>query len=361
MRDGVNRAQRLRRGFPGPSGLPRRRAAQITPPTLSDTDPGQDEQSWGQWLRAVRAAAFAGPQRRWTWGGIVAAALVLVAGGGLAVYVLADPGRRQLLIQTGPRFPYSTPAERTPDRLRVLFLGNSFTQFNGGQALILRELARSAGKRPPPVFDQVTKFGATWAELWSQSASLDTIRQGGWDYVVLQDYSRAAMIYRTEMDQYGNKFATEVRKAGARPLFFMTWARKDEPKTQQQIAGAYTRVAEANHAAVVPVGTAWEAALAGRKGLVLHTADTKHPTPAGSYLSACVFYAVLYHQSPHGLTPVIRDDKTVYITLPVAEATYLQDVAWRTVQQAGRLSATRPTSRPATTQATTTRPVQAGV
>ena len=119
----------------------------------------------------------------------------------------------------------------------MLFLGNSFTQFNGGIALTLRNLAASAHKEPAAVFDQVTKFGATWAELWSETKALDEIRQGDWDYVVLQDYSRAAMIYRTEMDQYGKQFSQEIRRAGAKPLFFMTWARKDEPKTQLQIAG----------------------------------------------------------------------------------------------------------------------------
>ena len=262
--------------------------------------------------------------------------------------MLADPGRRQLLVSTGPKFPYSTPAERTPDRLRVLFLGNSFTQFNGGIALTLRNLAASAGKRPVPVFDQVTKFGATWAELWSETKALDEIRQGNWDYVVLQDYSRAAMIYRTEMDQYGKQFSQEIRRAGAKPLFFMTWARKDEPNTQLQIAGAYSRVAESNRAPVVPVGLAWAASLRGRPGLILHTADKKHPTPAGTYLTGCVFYAVLYHESPHGLTSLVRDGKTLYIGLTVPDATYLQDVAWRTVQQSGRLSATHPASRPST-------------
>ena len=282
------------------------------------------------------------------WAGLIAAAVAVAVGGGAGLYFLMDTGDRQLVVASGPVYPYSTPAERTPDRLRVLFLGNSFTQFNGGVVLALRNLAASAGKSPAPVFDQVVKFGATWAELWSQPNVLATVGQGNWDYVVLQDYSRAAMIYRAEMDQYGRMFARAVRDAGAKPLFFMTWARKDEPQTQRLIAGAYTSVALANRAAVVPVGTAWAASLHGRPRLTLHVADKKHPTPAGTYLTACVFYAVLYHQSPHGLTPIVRDGTKVYIALPVADATYLQDVAWQTVQQAGRTAATRAATRPAT-------------
>jgi hypothetical protein len=295
------------------------------------------------------------------WVGLIVFGVAVLAGAGLVVYYLADPGRRQLLISTGPTYPYSTPAERTPDRLRVLFLGNSFTQFNGGIAFALRQLTASAHKTPAPVFDQVTKFGATWAELWSQTTAREEIRQGNWDYVVLQDYSRAAMIYRTEMDQYGKIFSTEIRSAGAKPLFFMTWARKDEPKTQRLITGAYAAVAAANHATVVPAGVAWEASLHGRPRLTLHMADKKHPTPAGTYLNACVFYAVLYHESPHGLTGQISDGTTVYISLDAADATYLQDVAWATVRQVGRVAATRATTRPASRPTTApTVPVVAG-
>ena len=334
--------------------------ARITRVTLSDIEPGQRESGGG--LRATAAAVFGGPYRRWVWGGLVTVAVAVVAVGGVAAYYLADPGRRQMILQNGPAYPYSTAAERTPDRLRVLFLGNSFTQFNGGLALILQRLAESAGKRPTPVFDQQTKFGATWAELWAQTTCKQTIAEGDWDYVVLQDYSRAAMVYRTEMDQYGRTFAKAIRDAGAKPLYFMTWARSDEMNTTRQIAGAYTAVAAENRARVVPAGLAWAASLHGRPRLVLHTADKKHPTPAGSYLTACVFYAVLYHESPHGLTPTISDGTTVYVNLAPADATYLQDVAWQTVQQVARPAATRPATRSATRPATrpathpTTRP-----
>ena len=303
------------------------------------------------------AAVLNGPQGRWAWAGLATVALAALGGSGWVAYLLVV-GRVRVTLPPGPVYPYSTAATRPPGRLRVLFLGNSFTQYNGGIALTLRELAASAGKAPPPVFDQVTRFGATWAELWGVTTAVDTIRQGNWDYVVLQDYSRAATLYRSEMDQYGHRFATEIRGAGAQPLYFTTWAREDEPKTQRLITGAYATVAAANHAAVVPVGVAWAASLHGRPRLTLHMPDKKHPTPAGTYLSGCVFYAVLYNQSPHGLTPRVADGTTAYIDLDEADATYLQDVAWATVRAAGRSAATRPSTRPSTAPATrpTTKP-----
>jgi hypothetical protein len=49
------------------------------------------------------------------------------------------------------------------------------------------------------------------------------------------------------------------------------------------------------------VGVAWETFLARCKSPVLHDKDKSHPTLAGSYLAACVFYAVLFTGSPLGL------------------------------------------------------------
>jgi hypothetical protein len=212
-------------------------------------------------------------------------------------------------------------------------------------------LARSAKKTPAPVFDQICVYGATLAQLWDHSQALPMIRQGNWDYVVLQDYSLAAIKYQHEMSEYGGLFSNEIRAQGARPIFFMTWARKDTPGVQGLIANAYTSLATANQGTLAPVGLAWAAALNGRPTLALHMKDHRHPTPAGSYLTACVFYSVLFHQSPHGLTARIVEGNNVYISLNPDDAVYLQDVAWKTVQQAGPAAATQPATQPATRMA----------
>ncbi len=53
----------------------------------------------------------------------------------------------------------------------------------------------------------------------------------------------------------------------------------------------------------------------------LWTADNSHPSFKGSYLAACMFYVVIFHDSPVGL-PYIG-------TLSVADATFLQHMANR--------------------------------
>jgi hypothetical protein len=80
------------------------------------------------------------------------------------------------------------------------------------------------------------------------------------------------------------------------------------------------------HAGLVPVGTAWELALASDRELTLHDKDGHHPRPAGTYLAACVFYATIYGKSPEGLPGRSSG-------LNDTAVRRLQAVAWEAVRQ----------------------------
>ena len=73
----------------------------------------------------------------------------------------------------------------------------------------------------------------------------------------------------------------------------------------------------------MPVGLAWQQAHRLEPGLQLWQDDGHHPTTAGSYLGACVFYNVLVGRSPVG------DPFTA--GLDADEARFLQGVAAETV------------------------------
>jgi hypothetical protein len=102
----------------------------------------------------------------------------------------------------------------------------------------------------------------------------------------------------------------------------MTWARRNAPESQQAIADAYTAVGRELGAAVVPVGLAWQSFLRGHERPVLHDRDRSHPTPAGSYLAACAFLAVLFGENPVGIGGDVPG-------LDGLELTALQQTAWQ--------------------------------
>jgi hypothetical protein len=65
-------------------------------------------------------------------------------------------------------------------------------------------------------------------------------------------------------------------------------------------------------------GTTWS--FVSDKKLVLRQKDKKHPTIAGIYLAACVFYATIYGKSPEGLPGGIDNMTDEEVCCPLHEA-----------------------------------------
>jgi hypothetical protein len=70
---------------------------------------------------------------------------------------------------------------------------------------------------------------------------------------------------------------------------------------------------------LAPVGYAWLIAYGQDPQLDLWQQDGSHPAQQGTHLAACVFYAVIFHQSPEGLNYLAQ--------LPINVAKELQTVA----------------------------------
>jgi hypothetical protein len=149
--------------------------------------------------------------------------------------------------------------------------------------------------------------------------------------VVLQEHSLGPVDARERMWKYARMFDAEIRKTGARTIFYQTWARKNRPEMHAALCAAYEGIARELKAAIAPAGVAWQNALKTNPKLALHVPDLSHPSPAGSYLNACVFYQVLFDRSPEGLPRTIKNAAgKVLIELSEAEARLLQEAAART-------------------------------
>src|SRR5262249_44439608 len=115
-----------------------------------------------------------------------------------------------------------------------------------------------------------------------------------------------------------------VRKHGAKPVFFMSWAYADKPEMTAQLADAYTTAANDDTAFVIPAGLAFARSLAQRPTLILNVDDKRHPTLAGTYLAAATTYSALFRKSPVGLKYTAGLDQET--------AAFLQATAWQTLQ-----------------------------
>ena len=83
------------------------------------------------------------------------------------------------------------------------------------------------------------------------------------------------------------------------------------------------------------VGMAWTGAHKSSPGLELHHKDGRHASPAGAYLTACVFYTVLTRKSPLGLPAAFNIEGKNRPDQDQAQARLLQNAAWETCMEFG--------------------------
>jgi hypothetical protein len=210
--------------------------------------------------------------------------------------------------------------------LRVLFIGNSFTARNDLPGLVAR-LAEARGKSLQHRL--INAGGASLRTHWNAGAARQAIEEGQWDCVVLQEQSTLPVKNAQRMHENVRLFDEAIKAAGARTVLYMTWARQDAPQSQQAITDAYAGIGRELGATVAPVGLAWQRFLRQHDRPALHDRDQSHPNPAGSYLAACVFLAVLFGENPVGIGGEVAGSSEKEVAL-------LQKAAWQECKPATR-------------------------
>lgn len=191
----------------------------------------------------------------------------------------------------------------------VLCIGNSYTNCNGLPGMVAA-LARAGGHET--VVDIAQHGGMTLNGHAGRAATLEKINAKKWDFVVLQEQSVLPTVERSRdklMYPAVRRLNEMIAARGGTCILFMTWGRRDGlgdtgrrdyNEMQETLERAYRTIGDELHIPVAPVGTAWRSAVASGK-LDLWQSDGSHPTVQGSYLAACVLYAVMFHESPERL------------------------------------------------------------
>ena len=181
---------------------------------------------------------------------------------------------------------------------------------------------------------------------------MSKIRQGDWDYVVLQEQSQLPVI-----DYYRHNTFKPTYKAlhdsimlynpEAKVIGYLTWGRRyggqqcvnfgdglycsadfiDFNHMQDTLTAAYCENAYATNSYIAPVGEAWRAALTADPNLVLHISDNSHPTYEGSYLAACIFYSVFWNKSSVGIYHDKQiDDKKAELLQTISDEVFFNNL-----------------------------------
>gem|GEM_PF-1309147 len=202
---------------------------------------------------------------------------------------------------------------------RVLFIGNSYTFYND-MPQIVANLASSGGATL--IWQSSALPGYTLQQHSSNSTTLGLIQQGGWDYVILQEFSQYPSEPLSTVEVYVYPYARNLHSqvnsynTNARTMFYMTWGRRDGdadrcarlPEVCTYIGmddltrERYMYMAIDNQAEVSPVGAVWRNIRQNFPAIELYNIDGSHPSEAGSYAAACAFYAAIFRKDPSLLT-----------------------------------------------------------
>lgn len=211
--------------------------------------------------------------------------------------------------------------------MNVLFIGNSHTYMNSMPAMLLA-LVQAEDRGFKLSIDQITGRGVSLKWHWEHPATREMITSRSWDYVVLQDRSGGPLEEPESFREHTALLDGEIRKQGAKTILYMTWANRHRPETQAMITDAYTGMADRLKALLAPVGVVWERARRIKPEIDLYHEDGRHASPVGSYLTACVFYAMLFKKSPEGLSGALSAGGEVLVDLDENDALFLQKIAF---------------------------------
>jgi hypothetical protein len=188
----------------------------------------------------------------------------------------------------GSDAPVEPPPTAPPATYRVLFIGNSLTYSNdlpgtvaglAGSANVTIHVA-SVARPNLALIDHVE----------GSSDALEAIRQGGWNYVVLQQGPSSLALSRDTLLLATRLLATEIRAVGARTALLMVWPESSRFAVFDDVRDSYQAAADEVGGLFFPAGEAWRTAWASDPQLQLYGPDGYHPSELGTYLAALVVY-----------------------------------------------------------------------
>lgn len=198
---------------------------------------------------------------------------------------------------------------------RVLWIGNSYTYVNDLPQMTVKA-AQSAGD--DFTYESNTPGGYSF-QGHCQNHSITLIQQGGWDIVILQGQSEEPSFppfqVEAETFPYAQQLVESIyhyNDSTVEPMFYMTWGHKNgDPRNASNypplatyegmdslLFDRYMYMGHTFNASVCPVGRVWHYLRDNHPEIELYQSDDSHPSVAGSYVSACAFYTMIFEKDP---------------------------------------------------------------
>jgi hypothetical protein len=211
----------------------------------------------------------------------------------------------------------------TASSIRVLMIGDSLTYYNDMPGLLQQFTVHEA--HPIDVERRTFPYRSLATHL--DHGAAERIKEGRFDYVVLQDFSRSPVTDPQTCIRSYQRYNDVARAAGAKIVIFENWTRAGHDDDYPKMQETYRIIQQRTGGIRAPVGAAFRNLRAMQPDIKL-LLDDRHPSDAASYLAACVLYDVLYHKRSSELPWDLQGPR---LSRDVMEA--LRSVADRTVAE----------------------------
>lgn len=198
----------------------------------------------------------------------------------------------------------------------ILFIGNSYTQYNSLHSIV-KLVAQSAGYKVNAT--AITKgawYLAYHADANDSVGKLvdEALTKNKYDFVVMQEQSTCPIVVPGKFYDGARALTAKVKANGATPIFYETWGRKkghsalaennltNETMTWK-LAAAYEAIGKELGVDVAYVGLAfYDVYTNNEKEINLYDDDLTHPSYAGSYLAALTIFSKIFGETPDAVT-----------------------------------------------------------
>lgn len=198
-------------------------------------------------------------------------------------------------------FNTSIFSQNSTNTLKVLFVGNSYTYYSNLPQLVSQISDHTSIKM---ITKSSVTGGATLNQHWNSEWGLKTkeiIRNDDFDIVVLQEQSLGTIKNPTQFLKNIKRFSAFIKRHGAKPYLYATWARERIPQQQEIITQMYQQAAKENNIGIVLVGEVWKLARLEVPDIKLYIEDGSHPSNLGAFLTACTFVKEISGELPDTL------------------------------------------------------------
>lgn len=202
---------------------------------------------------------------------------------------------------------------------KILFIGNSHTNFNGGLDTHLRGFVNTDDTSN---LIAIQAFGGfTLKNHLDNQSTLDIIASEEWDFIVLQENSYIAAFEPNEMLDSIERFKTLFAQSGSEIYLFKTWAYEDMPVMNTLLTNVYNQAHINSGFKRMPIGTYWTQ-FHNEHTTSLYNDDGIHPNLLGTYLNAAIFFKKFYDVNDltrSGYEAMLTEDQAIMVKAFVSD------------------------------------------